>query len=593
MDRDKLLIVMTVLLILAAMSLQEKGRVPTGKAGMEIGGSFTVVDEPPRLLRSIPNYTIKPSQNLTIPINLSTYFKEPNNQNMTYAYTAPAKINVSLNNATGALNLTLQEGWKGRANVTIIAYDPINNNITSNDITIIIREINITRSTFDSVLDDGRYEGQNSGKMDINSLADGELENSTEITIEKYDYGRILFAEQINISQDTNLDAGINISDNYIELNSSLLPNFNKPAMLWLYNLTFTDPRIMKDGVVCPATECTEVNYSTSTGIFIFNVTGFSAYSAEESPVVEAPSTGAGKDKGGGAAPKRGGIFASDITSTSKGEEGFELDAYKIKTDVKQNRVKKEIVKVSNPTDKEIEIKTGLTKELGFVHKEDSIKINPGETKDIELIIAPTEEDVPNTYTTQLVLKKDDIAKYVPMIIDVQALLQLLDVEMEIYSEDAAVSPQEDLLAGLQIYNLGESESIDVKIDWYVKDFNDNVLLTEHDTATVETQKILMKKMYIPSTINPGEYVLAAVATYDDSSVVASSIFKITQKALLEKPITPEIGIFYTLMAVIAVLIILIIILIIAIYHEKKGIAAIMARDNKIIDKLSRKFRIK
>lgn len=591
MDRDKLLVVMAVLLILAAVSLQEKGRMPTGKAGMEISGTFNVIDEPPRLLQSIPNYTVKPSQNLTININLSTYFKEPNNQNMTYAYTAPARINVSLDNATGALNLTLQEGWKGRANVTITAYDSINNNLTSNDIIVIIREINITKSTFDSITGIGWYEGQNSGKIDINSLADGELENSTDIIVEKYDYGRILFAESINISSNTNLDADINISNNHIELNSSALPNFNVTAMLSLYNLTFTNPRVLKDGVLCPSTVCTGVNYSG--GVFIFNVTGFSAYSAEESPVVEAPSAGAGRAGGAGAAPKRGGISAAEIASTAKGEGGFELDAYKIKTDVRQNRVKKEIVKVSNPTDKEIEIKTELTKELGFVHKEDAIKINAGETKDIEIIIAPTEEDAPNTYTTQLVLKKENIAKYVPMIIDVQALLQLLDIEMEIYSEDATVSPQENLLAGLQIFNLGESESVDVKIDWYVKDFNDNVLLAEHDAITVETQKVLMKKVYIPGTIEPGEYVLVAVATYDESSAVASGIFKIAQKALVEKPITPEAGIFYTLLAVIAVLIILIIILIIVIYHEKKEIMALITRDGKIIDRLSRKFRIK
>lgn len=587
MSRNKLLLVVAVLLIFAALSLQNQIKT-TGKVAFEISGSFQTVDEPPKLNRAIPNYSLKPSENVTVNINLSTYFKELNKENMTFSYTAPTQVNISLDNATGTINLTLQQDWKGRANITVTAFDSSNNNFTSNDIVIIIREVNITKSTFDSITAVGFYEGQSSGKMDINSLADGELENSTEIVIEKYDNGKISFAEPISINQDINLNANINISNNHIEINSSALPEFDKPATLSFYNLTLTNPRILKDGVLCPAAECKAVNYIS--GVFIFNVTGFTAYSAEETPVEEAASAGGG---GGGPAQakKRGPINVAPFAKEPK--PGFETDSYKIETSVKQNRVKKEVIKVSNPTDKDMEISIGLTKNIDFIHKEDKVTLAPGETKDIELIIAPTDENKPDTYTTQLVLKKDDISRYVPLIITVQSLLQLMDASMEIYSEDKTVYQEDNLLMGLKLFNLGESDKISVDILWQVKDFNDNILLKDTSKLDVETQTAFVKKLFIPSTIEPGEYMVVAIATYNDSSTITSSSFNVAKKQVIEQPISPERGIIMRLVIVAAAIALLIIILIIMILYERRKINELVRNDKNLMEKISGRLRLK
>jgi len=88
------------------------------------------------------------------------------------------------------------------------------------------------------------------------------------------------------------VDSNINISSNRIEINSTEVPNFNKSTTLWLYNLNFAIPRILKDGVVCPSTICTKESYTGNT--LKFNVTSFSVYSAEETPtgITEIPSGG-------------------------------------------------------------------------------------------------------------------------------------------------------------------------------------------------------------------------------------------------------------------------------------------------------------
>jgi len=124
-----------------------------------------------------------------------------------------------------------------------------------------------------------------------------ELQEQSNITLENTNYGKILFLESINLTNDKipddnmlDLDSNTNISSNRIELNETALPNFNVSATLWLYNLTFTNPRILLNGAVCSI--CTEENYSSN--ILKFNATGFSGnavFSAEETPTGCPPGT--------------------------------------------------------------------------------------------------------------------------------------------------------------------------------------------------------------------------------------------------------------------------------------------------------------
>ena len=146
------------------------------------------------------------------------------------------------------------------------------------------------------------YKGGNKGDSEnFNQYAYRDIQNLSNITLHHASFGRIQFNELINLTDDANLgdnqidlDSNTNISNNRIELNATALPNFNVSATLWFYNLTFTNPRILKDGEVCPSTICTEISYSGGT--LEFNVTEFSVYYAsEETPgdevAEETPST--------------------------------------------------------------------------------------------------------------------------------------------------------------------------------------------------------------------------------------------------------------------------------------------------------------
>ena len=125
--------------------------------------------------------------------------------------------------------------------------------------------------------------------------------------MENSDFGKIVFNEYLNVTEDDDisdnvldLDTNVEISSNLIVLNSTALPNFNVSSMLSLYNLNFSNPQILRDGAVCSMDICTEINYSG--GSLMFNVTRFSNYSARETPVdvVPPPSRGGGSTRPAG-----------------------------------------------------------------------------------------------------------------------------------------------------------------------------------------------------------------------------------------------------------------------------------------------------
>ncbi|MCH8066949.1 MAG: PGF-pre-PGF domain-containing protein [Nanoarchaeota archaeon] len=114
------------------------------------------------------------------------------------------------------------------------------------------------------------------------------INNITNLTIENSVAGKINFTQAIDLGAGGDINRYVNISFNRIELNSTAIPALNKSAILYLYNLTFTNPRILRDGSVCLTTICKKLSYTKGT--LKFNVTQFTVYSAEETPSAPAES---------------------------------------------------------------------------------------------------------------------------------------------------------------------------------------------------------------------------------------------------------------------------------------------------------------
>jgi len=142
----------------------------------------------------------------------------------------------------------------------------------------------------------------NGTTIDIDAV---DVRNITNLTIENSVAGKINFTGVIDLSSGADINRYLNISSNRIEINSTALSALNTTAILYLYNLGFTNPKILKDGVECPSDTCTQLTYSGGT--LVFNVTHFTAYSAEETTSSSDSSSSSSGSSGGGSGTSSGG----------------------------------------------------------------------------------------------------------------------------------------------------------------------------------------------------------------------------------------------------------------------------------------------
>jgi len=237
--------------------------------------------------------------------------------NYTIDYSAPViTLNTPLDNSGNEENITFEYSVNDSNNITncsLIFNDAINqtNNTISKDVAqefmlynLGIGNCNWAISCYDEFNNLGTSETRNLGVVkkskfigNTTDLSLINIQNITNLIIDYPNQGHINFSQTINLSSGADIDSYVNISFNRIEINSSALPELNKSARLTLYNLVFTDPRILRDEEVC--SDCVEESYEGGT--LIFNVTGFSVYSAEETPITtETPATSGGSGSGGG-----------------------------------------------------------------------------------------------------------------------------------------------------------------------------------------------------------------------------------------------------------------------------------------------------
>ncbi len=244
---------------------------------------------------------ILPSLTIIKPKNETYMTKEDLPLKYSANYEDTVKYNIDLGeNTTITSNTTFSVSSQGSHTLYLYANNTVGT--TSKNVTFTI-DSNKFKVYYDE------YNDANKGNStNFNESSYSEIQNLSNVVLENTDYGKISFNEVINMTDDENisdnevdLDSHTNISENHIEINSTALPNLNKSSTLYFYNLSLTNPRALREEIVCPSEICTSPVYSSGT--WRFNVTGFTVYSLEETPagVISPPTApGAPSAKGDG-----------------------------------------------------------------------------------------------------------------------------------------------------------------------------------------------------------------------------------------------------------------------------------------------------
>lgn len=384
-----------------------------------------------------------------------------------------------------------------------------------------------------------------------------ELQNLSGIIIENSSFGKILFNEIINFTDDhnpgddeTDIDSYIKIYSGRIELNSTALPNFNKKATLELYDLTLTSPRITKDGEVCSETICLQNSYSG--GILSFNVTHFTTYAVEETPVQSGGGTQPGGGGGGGASSPPATI-AKDYTLTPK-----ELSILTFSQKKEEREIKIKNIGRNNLTlNSEI---LGI-KDIATLSPA-RITLSPNEEKSVLLTITAPETGI---YAGKIKFNSaSNTSQEVLVLINVRSTENpLFNVAIELPKEYKVISPSKNLKALITLSQNAPPFETEVNIKYIIKNFEGDVIHTESETLSVYESKTFVKEFKIPEILERkqiagvgifesiGEdFILGAELSYPGGFTSASVQFKISKEVINVWSVTLVIFIVLTIIIV-------------------------------------------
>ena len=396
-----------------------------------------------------------------------------------------------------------------------------------------------------------------------------ELQNISNTTIESTSFGKIKFNEIINFTDDqdpgddkTNIDLYIKFYSNKIELNSTALLNFNKSATLELYDLTLTTPRITKDGEVCPETICSQNSYTGGT--LSFNVTHFTSYSVEETPVESSgdtqPSGGGGSSSGGGGGSSSGGAsspparIAKDYTLTPKEIIILTFSQKKEEREIKIKNIGKNNLTLNSEI-------IGI-KDIATLNPT-KITLSPNEEKSVLLTITAPETGI---YPGKIIFKStSNTFQEVLVLINVKSTENpLFNVAIELPKEYKVISPSKNLKALVTLSQNAPPFETEVNIKYIIKNFEGEVIYTENETLSLYESKTFVKEFKISEILERkqiagagifesiGEdFILGAELSYPGGFTSASVQFKISKEVINAWSVSLVIFIILTIIIII------------------------------------------
>jgi hypothetical protein len=359
------------------------------------------------------------------------------------------------------------------------------------------------------------YDTFDGGTTQFLYLNDTQLGAIVDMTLERTLYGKIIWPGPINLAQDAvdyiiNLDKNVDIANNRIEVNTTRLPSLQKNATLYLYGLTFTDPRLLADGELCNASICQIISYTGGT--LVFNVTQFFVFSAEETPVPPAPPVEAAPP----GAPMRLPVVKPDFTVSKD----------LIEVMLKQGETERESFNITSNINKDLfmEIEHNLPETM-LVISEEEFYLAGGETKTINVEILAREEEVPDAYVGRIIVRNGNVTRAINVIIIVKERKPLFDVMAEVV--DKTVLPPQDVEANITILNLGDLKNIDIQLYYALRDFDGNILTFKEESIAIGDRLDITRALTIPDNYSCVDHVFYARASYNGITAASADLFTI------------------------------------------------------------------
>ncbi len=401
-------------------------------------------------------------------------------------------------------------------------------------------------------------------------LTDAELENIYLMTLERIAYGKVIPQTIINLTQDAvnnvvDLDSNINISDNYVYINTTSLHSLNGTIRVYLYGLNFTNPQVLRNGEHCPGTVCQIIGYSS--GVLSFDIFGFSnsGFSVAEIPL-SGPQTPSNDQ------PESPGLDSSSISYDVIGEipkiiteADFSVSDDLIRVAVKQGEEERRTIQISNTGTEDLIFNISVQGINDFmIVGEEYFKIAEGKIKVLTLDFFAKEDEFPDIHTGKIIIRDQTGAeRVINVIVEVRPKKAFFDVVAS--TDNKVVSQGSELKSDIRIINAGDLRNVDILLYYAIKGFDGRIYTFKEESIAIEEELNLVRFLEISKDIPEGVYVFLARVTYEGETAVSSYDFTVVKRKFFFFRL-------FDLTAIILVIIVLLIFLLIIYILKKKDL---------------------
>jgi hypothetical protein len=264
---------------------------------------------------------------------------------------------------------------------------------------------------------------------------------------------------------------------------------------------------------------------------------------------------------GGGGGGGGGGASSNKTAQSTK----FSIDKDLVQVTLVKGEATKQsfVIKNTDTKTKSFDISlVGDLKNLLFLSDE-SITLDPGEEKTIYLTFVSPEGVDAGVYNGNIKVISGSSEKEVLIVITVKNKKSLFDVSVKVPSNYKQLSSGSDLFFEISLFNLGQTGRIDAFVEYFIKDFDGNVLEKKDETVAVETQASFLRSIKLPDDVKSGKYLVVTNIKYGNNTEASSSdTFEVGSKNLIGFSIPPKILIWIIIGIVFVIIVIIVVYLI-------------------------------
>ena len=171
----------------------------------------------------------------------------------------------------------------------------------------------------------------------------------------------------------------------------------------------------------------------------------------------------------------------------------------------------------------------------GVKLSEDNFVLETFEKKQVGVEFS-TEGLEPGIYVGSIAVENAREISKIPVIFEIESAEVLFDMNVEIPVQFREVKQGENIIAQVKIFDLTSASDTGlgpsrIKMDYYIYSLDGDALSSENEDLVVDRQATVTKSQALPFDIQEGDYIFIAVASYEKSIGIASSLFKVGVEA--------------------------------------------------------------